>query len=93
MKKGSGMDSETERLIARIITERAALLDQRALTDGVLSFLRRPPPQLLGAPALFSHQSSARPRTSRLRHYTSPAASSWWPLTALGRIGQGASRR
>ena len=41
---GVGMDSETERLLARIITERSALLDQRASTDGVLSFLRRPPP-------------------------------------------------
>lgn len=44
--KGSSnkMDSETERLLARIITERAALLDQRAASEGVLSFLRRPPP-------------------------------------------------
>ena len=34
------MDSETERLVARMIMERAALLDQRVATDGVLSYLR-----------------------------------------------------
>ena len=37
---GVKMDSETERLVARMIMERAALLDQRAATDGVLSYLR-----------------------------------------------------
>ena len=38
---GAKMDSETERLVARLIMERAALLEQRAGTDGVLSYLRR----------------------------------------------------
>ena len=39
------MDSATEQLLARMIMARASLLDERSATDGVLSFLRRPPPQ------------------------------------------------
>ena len=43
--KGSGMDSATEQLLARMIMARASLLEERSATDGVLSYLRRPPPQ------------------------------------------------
>ncbi len=37
------MDRETERALARMLVERAALLEERVATDGVLAYLRRPP--------------------------------------------------
>ncbi|GAX78985.1 hypothetical protein CEUSTIGMA_g6425.t1 [Chlamydomonas eustigma] len=37
------MDADLERRLAQMLVERAALLEERANTDGVLAYLRRPP--------------------------------------------------